>query len=71
VSEKEVRNYPKCVGETEKSAHITGYLTIAVRFTKVSDSKGDIIIPYYCKNCGFIELYKEIKGKKENPVKTP
>jgi predicted nucleic-acid-binding Zn-ribbon protein len=48
------------VEEMEKGARITGYLTIAVRFTKMSDLKGDMIIPYYCKNCGFIELYKEM-----------
>lgn len=36
-----------------------------IRFTKMSDLKGDMIIPYYRKNCGFIELFKEMKEKKE------
>jgi len=61
----EVKKCPKCGGEMEKGARITGYLTIAVRFTRMSDLKGDMIIPYYCKKCGFIELFKEIKEKKE------
>ena len=25
---------------------------------------GDLIIPYYCKKCGFIELFKELKDEK-------
>jgi predicted nucleic-acid-binding Zn-ribbon protein len=37
----------------------------AVRFTKKWDWKGDMIIPFYCKNCGYIKLYKEMKEKKE------
>ncbi len=63
MSERKVMKCPKCGGEMEKGRRITGYLTIAVRFTKKDDLKGDMIIPFYCKNCGYIELYKEMKGQ--------
>jgi len=53
-----VNKCPKCNGEMERGRRMTGYLTIAIRFTKKHDSKGDMIIPFYCKNCGYIELYK-------------
>ena len=59
----EVKKCPKCGGEMEKGTRITGYLTIAIRFTKWGDLKGDMIIPFYCKKCGYIELYKEMKEK--------
>lgn len=65
MSEEEGLKCPKCGGEMEKGARITGYLTIAVRFTKKSDLKGDMIIPFYCTDCGYIELYKEMKQKKD------
>jgi len=54
-----VKKCPKCSGEMEKGRRITGYWAIAIRFTKKDDLfKGDMIIPFYCKNCGYIELYK-------------
>jgi hypothetical protein len=31
-----------------------------IPIAKKGDWFGDKIIPYYCKKCGFIELYKEI-----------
>lgn len=60
----EAKTCPKCRGEMEKGARITGHLVTAVRFTKMSDMIGEMIIPYYCKKCGFIELFKELKDEK-------
>jgi predicted RNA-binding Zn-ribbon protein involved in translation (DUF1610 family) len=62
---KEVMKCSECGGEMERGSRITGYWTIAIRFTKNWDWKGDMIIPFYCKNCGYIKLYKEMKEKKE------
>lgn len=38
---------------------IVGYVRIT--FAKKSDIFGDNVIPYYCRECGYIELYKEMK----------
>jgi len=65
MSESKVEKCPECGGEMERGKRITGYLTIAVRFTKEWDMKGDMITPFHCKNCGFIKLYKEMKEKKK------
>lgn len=65
MSGSEVKNCPECGGEMERGRRITGYLTLAIRFTKKGDMKGDMIIPFYCKNCGYIKLYKEMKQKKK------
>jgi hypothetical protein len=27
--------------------------------------RSDMIVPYHCKNCGYIELYKKLRKKKE------
>ena len=60
----EAKICPKCSGEMVKGHRITGHLVTAVRFTKMSDMIGDMIIPYYCRKCGFIELFKEMKDEK-------
>jgi len=31
----------------------------AVRLVKFGDMAGDKVIPFYCRNCGYIELYNE------------
>jgi predicted nucleic-acid-binding Zn-ribbon protein len=36
-----------------------------MRFVKIGDLRGDMTFAFYCKNCGYIELYKEMKQKKE------
>jgi hypothetical protein len=36
-----------------------------VTLRKKDDWIGDKIVPYYCTACGFVELYKEMKEKKE------
>ena len=69
MSEKEVKNCPKCGGEMEEGERITsfarGWIPQAVTFAKKIDIRGDKIIPFYCKKCGYIELYKKMKEKKE------
>ncbi len=41
------------------------HLAVIVTLAKRGDIWGDDIIPYYCENCGFIELYKEMEGTKQ------
>lgn len=63
MSESEVKKCPKCDGEMKQGSRLASYG--GVRFAKEGDFVGDVIIPFYCKNCGFIELYKEMKEKKK------
>jgi len=42
--------------------YLSGYG--AVRLVKFGDVRGDKVIPFYCKNCGYIELYNEKKLRK-------
>jgi predicted nucleic-acid-binding Zn-ribbon protein len=55
----EDKKCPKCGGEMEKGKRLYSYGSVT--FTKKDGWLGDKIIPYYCKKCGFIELYKEMK----------
>jgi predicted nucleic-acid-binding Zn-ribbon protein len=59
----EVKKCPKCNGEMERGKRLVSYG--GVTLAKKGDFFGDKITPFYCKNCGFIELYKEMKEKKE------
>ena len=54
-----VKKCPKCSGEMEQAKNLAVAGGITLR--KKSDYLGDQIIPFYCKNCGYIELYKEKK----------
>ncbi len=45
----------------EQGNYLSGYG--AVRLIKYGDFRGDKVIPFYCKNCGFIKLYREMKEK--------
>jgi len=57
----EVKKCPRCGGEIEKGDKLVAKRgLLSVRFTKKNDVLGDRIIPFYCKNCGFIEIYKEM-----------
>jgi predicted nucleic-acid-binding Zn-ribbon protein len=58
----EVKKCPKCGGEMEKGRDLRGYGSLTLR--KSGDWFGDMIIPLYCKNCGFIELYNRKYIKK-------
>jgi len=63
MRESEVKKCPKCDGEMARGKRLVGYVRITL--AKKDDIFGDNIIPFYCKNCGYIELYKEIKQKNE------
>jgi predicted nucleic-acid-binding Zn-ribbon protein len=42
-------------------AHFWGVL-----LSKKGDWYGDKVIPFYCKNCGYIELYKGMKERRNS-----
>ncbi len=54
----EVKKCPKCCGEM-KSGRVRGDF----RILKRGDSFGDQAYAFYCRNCGFVELYKEQSTK--------
>jgi predicted nucleic-acid-binding Zn-ribbon protein len=68
IGMSEIKICPKCGGEMEKGARITsatrGWIPHAVTLAKEGDLFGDKILPFYCKRCGFIELFKEMKDEK-------
>jgi len=43
---------PKCGNELEKTV-----LSSLIHIKKKGDFVGDLIVPYLCRNCGFIEFY--------------
>ena len=57
MSKSEVKKCPKRGGEMVEGKRLVGYVRISL--AKKGDVFGDNIIPFYCKNCGYIELYKE------------
>ena len=59
----EAEKCPKCGGEMKKGNGMGGGWGF-IRFQKMGDLRGDTTFAYYCKNCGFIELYKEMKKNK-------
>lgn len=63
MSEGEVKNCPKCGGQTEKR-YLQGYGG-AYKLLTESDSfwfpgKREKVVAFVCQKCGFIELYKEM-----------
>ncbi|MDH5782751.1 MAG: zinc ribbon domain-containing protein [Candidatus Bathyarchaeota archaeon] len=60
----EVKKCPKCGGEMKRGKGLVGYGS-PIRFVKIGDLRGDTAFAFYCKNCGFIELYKKMKEKTE------
>jgi len=54
----EVKKCPKCGGEMEKGE-------LLPRSTLGGFWKPKRILPYVCKRCGYIELYREMKEKKD------
>jgi predicted nucleic-acid-binding Zn-ribbon protein len=50
---------PKCNTEMTRADNIPSHLGAAARLLKFGDTRGDKIIPFYCANCGYIELYNE------------
>jgi predicted nucleic-acid-binding Zn-ribbon protein len=51
---------PKCGSQLEKgSLGYSGRTALPFTILKKGDFIGDRIIPFYCKNCGYIELFSE------------
>jgi len=64
MTRKDVEKCSKCGGSISKGKRL-------ICFTEVSladegEHVGDEIIASYCRNCGYIELYKEKKDPKES-----
>jgi predicted nucleic-acid-binding Zn-ribbon protein len=57
----EVKKCPKCGGEMVEGEFLKNIPKVT-SFPKKGRS-WDRVIPTYCKNCGFIEIYKEMKKK--------
>ena len=58
----EAKKCPKCGGDMEKG---TMDVLFGMHIIKEGGSKiraGAKVFPYYCKSCGYVELYKEKKG---------
>ena len=70
MSESKVKKCPECGGEMEEGGDLFGsyffliYSEVYLR-KKGLHWHGDKIVPSYCKNCGYIKLYKEMKEKEE------
>ena len=60
---------PKCGGEMVKADRIVAHTRVlaGVSLAKMGDLVGDKIIPHYCRDCGYIELYKEVKPGEQLP----
>lgn len=55
MSEKEVKTCPKCSGEMERAGHLAAYLYNVRLSPRLF---GEEVIPFCCKKCRYIELYK-------------
>ena len=58
----EVKKCPKCDGEMVQGEFLKNLPKVVV-FTKEDQRSCERVIPNYCKKCGFIEIYKEMKKK--------
>ena len=59
---------PKCGGDMvigDRLVPVPSHVAVIVTLAKRGDIWGDDIVPYYCENCGYIELYKKMKGTKQ------
>ena len=54
------RRCPKCGGEM-----IQGETTNYVRILKPGDLSGDLVAVFYCRECGFVEFYKNASSKEQ------
>ncbi len=57
---QEGKKCPKCGGKMEKANSLgstAGHPLGGTTIVKQGDFVGDKIAPFYCKNCGYIELY--------------
>jgi predicted nucleic-acid-binding Zn-ribbon protein len=60
----EVKKCPKCGGEIVEGEFLKNIPKVTI-FPKKGRRRFDRVIPFYCKNCGFIEVYKEMREKKD------
>ena len=62
MSGREIMKCPKCGGEMEQ-----GVFDWTFRLPEIGEVVGDIssLIPFCCKNCGYVELYTREKRKKK------
>jgi predicted nucleic-acid-binding Zn-ribbon protein len=67
MNESEVMKCPKCGGEMVEANRLVAHTRVlaSVSLAKKGDILGDRIVPHYCESCGYIEFYKEIKGRKK------
>jgi predicted nucleic-acid-binding Zn-ribbon protein len=61
---REVKNCPKCNGEMVQGEFLKNLPKVFV-FLKEGRRSFDRVIPTYCKKCGFMEIYKEMREKIE------
>jgi predicted nucleic-acid-binding Zn-ribbon protein len=59
MSRSEVTKCPKCGGKMERGKRLKSFTEITL--TKEDEYVGDSIHVFCCKDCGYIELYKEKK----------
>ncbi len=51
---QEAKKCPKCGNQLERGSLVSYG---EVRLQKKGDLFGDTVVPFHCKNCGYIELY--------------
>lgn len=66
MSESQAKKCPKCGGDMAAGDARVSHSAYGLRLAKFGDIVGDRIIPFYCTECGYIELYKEMKKKKDS-----
>ena len=81
MSEKEVKKCPKCggimmLGLLSMKERVRLETDLGRRWLRLfaggwalgkGDLYSDTIIPYHCKKCGYIELYKKLKKERNKP----
>jgi ribosomal protein S27AE len=60
----EVKKCPKCGGEMVQGEFLKNIPKIVVS-PKKSNRRFDKVIPTYCEKCGFMEIHKEMKERKD------
>ena len=67
-----MKHCPKCNGTMEEarvlqSERALEFINVGeVKLSRKNQLRSDAIIPYYCTECGYIELYKEKKQEPES-----
>ena len=59
----DVKKCPKCNGEMVQCEFLKNFPKVVV-FPKEGRRSFDRVISTYCKKCGFMEIYKEMKEKR-------